>query len=138
MKLLKTLASIMLAAAALTTLFFTATSQADDQSQATSTTITEQDVGRDIYNARCETCHGVHGRGTKGYQLPATAPPLQGDQFIIAAPESIIAQVIRNGRTGAQRRYDDTYPDMPSFDASMIQDLRPLIAYLKGDMQQGK
>jgi hypothetical protein len=63
---------------------------------------------------------------------------LQGNQFIVYAPDTAIAEVIRNGRTGAKRHYDDTYPDMPSFDATMIQDLRPLIAYLKGDMQKGK
>lgn len=100
--------------------------------------ITEQDVGRDIYVVRCSTCHGVHGRGTKGYELPATGPALQGDKFIIYAPPTAIAAVIRNGRTGAERHFNDTFPDMPSFDASMIEDLRPLIAYLKGDMQKGK
>jgi mono/diheme cytochrome c family protein len=99
--------------------------------------ITEQDVGRDIYETRCSTCHGENGDGNVGKIMPLTAPPLKGDQFVISAPDKMVADVIRHGRTGARRHFDDTYPDMPSFDASMIEDIRPLIAYLKGDMQKG-
>ena len=99
--------------------------------------ITEQDVGKGIYDARCSTCHGPDGDGNVGHTMPYTAPPLKGNQFIISAPDAMIADVIRHGRTGARRHYDDTYPDMPSFDATMIEDIRPLIAYLKGDMQKG-
>ena len=99
--------------------------------------ITQQDVGKGIYETRCSTCHGENGDGNVGKIMPLTAPPLKGDQFIISAPDKMIADVIRHGRTGARRHYDDTYPDMPSFDASMIEDIRPLIAYLKGDMQSG-
>ena len=98
--------------------------------------ITEQDIGKDIYDTRCSTCHGPGGDGNVGHTMPYTAPPLKGDQFVISAPDKMIAQVIRHGRTGARRHFDDTYADMPSFDASMIEDLRPLIAYLKGDMQK--
>ncbi|HEX5339835.1 MAG TPA: cytochrome c [Gammaproteobacteria bacterium] len=136
MKVFKVLASSVLASAALATVFFAVPGRAADQ--ATGTSLTEQDAGRAIYDARCSTCHGVHGEGTKGHQIPATAPPLQGNQFIVYAPDAAIAEVIRHGRTGAKRHYDDTYPDMPSFDATRIADLRPLIAYLKGEMQQGK
>jgi len=99
--------------------------------------ITVQDVGKDIYEVRCSTCHGENGDGNVGKIMPLTAPPLKGDQFVISAPDKMIADVIRHGRTGARRHFDDTYADMPSFDASMIEDLRPLIAYLKGDMQSG-
>ncbi|MGH8372124.1 MAG: c-type cytochrome [Gammaproteobacteria bacterium] len=136
MRLPKILASFVLATAAFAVVIFVAPGRAADQT--TGSSLTEQDAGRAIFDARCATCHGDHGEGTKGHELPATAPPLQGNQFIVYAPETAIAEVIRNGRTGAKRHYDDTYPDMPSFDATMIQDLRPLIAYLKGDMQQGK
>lgn len=99
--------------------------------------ITQQDVGREIFEARCSTCHGENGDGNVGKIMPLTAPPLKGDQFVISAPDKMIADVIRHGRTGARRHFDDTYPDMPSFDATMIEDIRPLIAYLKGDMQSG-
>jgi mono/diheme cytochrome c family protein len=100
--------------------------------------LTEQDAGRAVYQARCATCHGPHGEGTKGFEIPATGPALKGDGFIIASPESAIATVIRHGRTGARRHFNDTFPDMPSFDGSRIEDLRPLIHYLKGEMQEGK
>jgi len=98
--------------------------------------LTDQDVGKDIYYARCSTCHGPVGQGTKGVQIPATAPALKGNQFVISAPDKMLWQVIRFGRTGARRHYDDAYADMPSFDATRIPDLRPLIAYLKGNMQK--
>lgn len=97
--------------------------------------LTDQGQGRAMFLARCSTCHGPDGQGTKGIEIPATGPALKGDPFIIAAPDAVIAEVIRHGRTGAKRLYDDTFPDMPSFDATKIPDLRPLIAYLKGDMQ---
>lgn len=99
--------------------------------------LTEQATGKAIYEARCSTCHGPNGEGTKGYQIPATAPPLRGDPFVQYGSVAAIVQVIRHGRTGAKRHYDDTYADMPSFDATMIDDLRPLIAFLKGDLQKG-
>jgi mono/diheme cytochrome c family protein len=95
----------------------------------------EQSVGRDIFLQRCSTCHGPDGQGTKGIEIPATGPALKGNQFVISAPYEVIADVIRHGRTGARRHYDDTFPDMPSFDATMVENLPALIAYLKGDMQ---
>jgi len=98
--------------------------------------LSEQQIGQAIYQVRCATCHGPHGEGTKGLEIPATAPPLRGNQFVKFAPAAALADVIRNGRNGKERVYDETYADMPSFDASMIEDLRPLIAYMKGDMQQ--
>jgi mono/diheme cytochrome c family protein len=99
--------------------------------------ITEQDVGKAIYEARCEACHGPDGKSWENLAIQVPAPPLKGNEFIIAAPDNVIAQVIRTGRTGEKRHYDSTYADMPSFDGTMISDLRPLLAYLKGDMQSG-
>jgi mono/diheme cytochrome c family protein len=93
-------------------------------------------VGKELFYVHCSTCHGPVGQGTKGVQQPATGPALKGNQFIISAPEAMIWDVIRHGRTGARRHYDDAFPDMPSFDATRIEDLRPLIAYLKGNMQK--
>jgi mono/diheme cytochrome c family protein len=104
--------------------------RAQDQSA-----VTDQDVGKAIYEVRCEACHGPDGKSWRNQATQVPAPPLKGDEFVIAAPDTVIADVIRNGRTGEKRHYDDTYADMPSFDASMIADLRPLLAYLKGDMQ---
>jgi mono/diheme cytochrome c family protein len=128
------LLGFIFAAAGITSLVATSrVARADDSSGA----ITEQDVGKGIFDARCSTCHGENGDGNVGKIMPLTAPPLKGDQFVISAPDKMLADVIRHGRTGARRHFDDTYPDMPSFDASLIEDIRPLIAYLKGDMQKG-
>lgn len=95
---------------------------------------TQQAVGKAIFQARCASCHGPAGRGTPN-QIPAVAPPLSGNPFVVYGTPEALAKVIRNGRTGWKGRYDQ-YPNMPSFDATMIADLRPLIAYLKGQMQQ--
>jgi mono/diheme cytochrome c family protein len=122
---------LVLALAVGSAAFFTTSAQAAEPGA-----LTAQDAGRAIYKVRCETCHGINGKGTKGYQLPATGPALQGNPLIIGAPEVALSDIIRGGRTGAKRVYDEMYADMPSFDAYMIPDLRPLLAYLKGDMQQ--
>ncbi len=94
----------------------------------------DQAVGKAIYDARCATCHGPGGRGTPD-RIPAIGPPLNGNPFVTYGTSVALQQVIRNGRTGWKGRYDE-YPNMPSFDATMIADLRPLIAYLKGEMQE--
>lgn len=93
-----------------------------------------QTEGKAIYDARCASCHGLGGVGTPN-QIPAVAPPLSGNLFVTYGTPAALRKVIRNGRTGWKGRYSQ-YPNMPSFDATMIADLRPLIAYLKGEMQQ--
>src|ERR1700733_5652849 len=65
---------------------------ADDSATAP---ITDQDIGKDIYDTRCSTCHGPGGNGNVGEKLPLTAPPLKGDQFVISAPDRMVADVIR-------------------------------------------
>jgi hypothetical protein len=47
-----------------------------------------------------------------------------------------IKAVIRKGRSGQKRLYDDTYPNMPSFGFEVVPDSDALIAFLKGDMQR--
>ena len=89
----------------------------------------------DLYQVRCATCHGADGEGTKG-RVPATGPPLKGNQFVVNAPRDTLANVIRNGRQGMNRKYDDEYPNMPAFDYTMVEDVDALIDYLKGDLQQ--
>ncbi len=96
--------------------------------------VNEQSVGKAIYDARCASCHGPGGSGTPD-QIPAIAPPLRGNPFVTFGTPEALQQVIRGGRTGWKGRYDE-YPNMPSFDATMIADLRPLLAYLKGEMQE--
>jgi mono/diheme cytochrome c family protein len=90
---------------------------------------------RNWYLLRCSTCHGRSGEGTK-HDYPQTGPALKGNPFVQNAPPAAIVQVIRKGRSGRQRLYHDTYPNMPSFGIEAVPDVDALVAYLKGDLQQ--
>ena len=85
-----------------------------------------------VYQLRCASCHGVNGEGTKAFPL---GPPLKGNALVLNAPSQVLTQVIRKGRSGRQRAYDDAYPNMPAFSAVSVTDVDALIEYLKGDLQ---
>jgi cytochrome c len=86
------------------------------------------------YTLRCATCHGLSGEGTRD-KSPSLGPPLRGNPFVINAPAEMLMSVIRNGRGGQQRVYDDAYPNMPAFDAGMVPDAMGLATYLKTVLQ---
>jgi mono/diheme cytochrome c family protein len=88
------------------------------------------------YQMRCATCHGVEGQGTKGVAMPATGPALKANPFVVNGGAAAIRNVIRKGRTGPQRLYDDTFPNMPGFGYEAVPDVDALVAYLKGDLQK--
>lgn len=90
---------------------------------------------KEFYMLRCATCHGSEGQGTK-HTVPALAPALKGNPFVVQGSPAAIRNVIRKGRSGSQRLYDDTYPNMPSFGPEVVPDVAGLVAYLKGDMQR--
>jgi mono/diheme cytochrome c family protein len=90
---------------------------------------------RNFYLLRCATCHGTNGEGTKK-DWPQTGPALKGNPFVQNAPASALIAVIRKGRSGRQRLYHDTYPNMPSFGVEAVPLVDELVAYLKGDLQQ--
>lgn len=87
------------------------------------------------YKMRCSSCHGLNGEGTRD-KSPSLAPPLRGNPLVIAAPVEILVNIIRHGRGGQQRAYDDAYPNMPAFDAGMVPDAIGLATYLKTVLQQ--
>jgi mono/diheme cytochrome c family protein len=87
------------------------------------------------YKLRCATCHGVNGEGTRD-KSPSLGPPLRGNPLIINAPAEMLASIIRHGRGGQQRVYDDAYPNMPAFDAGLVPDAVGLATYLKTVLQQ--
>ena len=87
------------------------------------------------YKLRCATCHGVNGEGTRD-KSPSLGPPLRGNPLVINAPAEMLASIIRHGRGGQQRAYDDAYPNMPAFDAGLIPDAVGLATYLKTGLQQ--
>lgn len=87
------------------------------------------------YKLRCATCHGVNGEGTRE-RSPSLGPPLRGNPLVINAPADVLASIIRHGRGGQQRVYDDAYPNMPAFDAGLVPDAVGLATYLKTVLQQ--
>ena len=68
--------------------------------------------------------------------LPSLGPALKGNPFIVNGSPAAIKSVIRKGRSGQKRIYDDTYPNMPSFGFEVVPDTDALVAYLKGDLQK--
>ena len=89
----------------------------------------------EIYRVRCSACHGSTGQGTRA-TLPSLGPALKGNPFIVNGSAAAIKQVIRKGRSGQKRLYDDTYPNMPAFGPEPVPDADALVAYLKGGLQQ--
>lgn len=88
------------------------------------------------YELRCATCHGDKGQGTRNWGVPPTGPALKGNPFVVNGSPAAIRTVIRKGRQGERRLYDDAYPNMPAFGPGLVPDVDALVAYLKGPMQQ--
>jgi mono/diheme cytochrome c family protein len=88
-----------------------------------------------FYQLRCSGCHGTEGQGTRA-SLPSLGPALKGNPFIVNGSPAAIRTVIRKGRSGQKRLYNDTYPNMPSFGAEVVPDVDGLVAYIKGDLQR--
>jgi mono/diheme cytochrome c family protein len=101
---------------------------------ATSAAASEVDAAG-YYQMRCASCHGPNGEGTR-HKSPSLGPPLRGNPLVINAPAELLAKIIRHGRGGQQRAYDDAYPNMPAFDAGMVPDAMGLAIYLKTVLQQ--
>jgi mono/diheme cytochrome c family protein len=91
--------------------------------------------GKEFYMLRCATCHGVDGQGSR-HLIPPLAPALKGNPFITEGSAAAIRNVIRKGRAGKKRLYDDAYPNMPSFGTEVVPDVDAVVTYLKGNMQK--
>ena len=87
------------------------------------------------YQMRCASCHGSEGQGTRA-SLPSLGPALKGNPFVVNGSPAAIRTVIRKGRSGQKRLYNDTYPNMPAFGPEAVPDVDALVAFLKGDMQR--
>lgn len=87
------------------------------------------------YEMRCATCHGARGEGTRD-KSPSLGPPLRGNPLVMHAPAQVLMDIIRHGRGGQQRAYDDAYPNMPAFDAGMVPDALGLATFLKTVLQE--
>ena len=89
----------------------------------------------ELYALRCATCHGKDGQGTRDL-VPATGPALKGNPFVVNGSVTAIRNVIRNGRSGQKRLYNDTYPNMPGFGDEAVSDPERLAKWLKEDLQK--
>ncbi len=63
--------------------------------------------GAAIFKTKCASCHGQDGAGS------AMAPAFKGNSFIQSSSETDIAQVIKNGRNGAEKKYKQFAIGMP-------------------------
>jgi mono/diheme cytochrome c family protein len=87
------------------------------------------------YQMRCASCHGAEGQGSRA-SVPPLAPALRGNPFVVNGSPAALRTVIRKGRSGKKRLYNDAYPNMPSFGAEAVPDVDGLVAYIKGDLQK--
>lgn len=90
---------------------------------------------RNLYRLRCASCHGGEGQGTND-DYPRLGPALRGNPFVQNAPAAAIIAVVRKGRTGPQRLYHESYPNMPAFGAEAVFDVDGLVQFLKTDLQK--
>ncbi len=87
------------------------------------------------FQLRCGDCHGAQGQGTKGL-IPSLGPALKGNPFVVSGSADAIKNIIRKGRGGKKRLYNEAYPNMPAFGPEFVSDIDALVAYLKGDLQK--
>lgn len=89
----------------------------------------------EMYKLRCSHCHGADGQGTRA-SVPPLGPAIRGNPFVVNGSPAAISRVIRKGRQGQKRIYDDAYPNMPAFGFEVVPDTDALVAYLKGGLQK--
>jgi len=84
--------------------------------------------GAAIFKAKCAPCHGADGQGT------AMAPAFKGNEFIKNSAENDIAQVIKNGRNGAEKKYKQFAIGMPK-QTMNDEEVKAVVAQLKSIAQ---
>lgn len=84
--------------------------------------------GSAIFKSKCSTCHGAEGQGT------AMAPAFKGNAFIKNSSETDIANVIKNGRNGAEKKYKQFAIGMPKQTMS-DEEVKAVVAQLKSMAQ---
>jgi len=80
--------------------------------------------GGAIFKSKCSTCHGPQGQGTK------MAPAFKGNAFIKNSSEADIANVIKSGRNGAEKKYKEFAIGMPKQTLN-DDEVRAVVAQLK-------
>jgi len=80
--------------------------------------------GAAVYKSKCMPCHGPEGKGT------AMAPAMVGNQFVKAASDQELTDIILKGREGAAKKYKQYAIGMPAQKLS-DDETRSVIAYMK-------
>lgn len=92
--------------------------------------------GRELFTNNCATCHGSSASGGKGTgvmfsrprQLPITAPALNNQGFLNSAPDTMIKNIIINGR------HDTPMPSASDLKLS-DQDVNDIVSYIRSFQQ---
>jgi mono/diheme cytochrome c family protein len=80
--------------------------------------------GTAIFKSKCAPCHGADGQGT------AMAPAFKGNAFIKSSAEGDIANVLKNGRNGAEKKYKNFAIGMPKQTLN-DEEVKAVIAHIK-------
>lgn len=85
--------------------------------------------GAPLYSQKCAACHGSKGEGGP------TGPALKGNPFITKGKLADIKKVILQGRSGADKKYQNIPIGMPGRLASEAE-ADALVKFLQGDLQK--
>ncbi len=81
--------------------------------------------GAGTYSAKCAMCHGQDGTGS------TMAPALKGSAFV-KGDAGAIAAVIKDGRSGGDKKYSNFPISMPGFGSQLSGgDVDAIVKYLK-------
>lgn len=83
------------------------------------------EAGAAIFKAKCSLCHGVEGKGS------TMAPAFKGNNWIKGASSADVADVIKNGRKGAAKKYANFFSDMPAIKGLAENDVNALVDYIR-------
>ena len=83
------------------------------------------EAGAAIFKAKCSLCHGAEGKGS------TMAPSFNGNAWIKGASSADVADVIKNGRKGAAKKYSNYFSDMPASKGMAESDVSALVEYLR-------
>lgn len=88
-------------------------------------------TAEEIFKGTCQTCHGPKGEGKK-----ALGPALKGSEFVTKGADADVKATIKDGRTGATKKYKDFAGPMPAQKSLTDNEIHELVEYLKKDLQK--
>lgn len=88
-------------------------------------------TGAEIFKSTCTACHGAAGEGKK-----SLGPALKGNEFVVKGSDADISATIKDGRSGAAKKYKEFPSPMPAQKALTDAEIADLVSYIKGDIQK--